>query len=170
MTILRAGIATALAASAVWMTVRLVNRPDRWQWLSRMMQPVLLKLSVGYFVLCAVTLPFLDTLWLAEFPLLALIQLPKVALAKWCQSDLVIKGMHIAGLSKGSVSPDLIASRPWGLLLAYVFALVTIFGFAWFRTRMKQPYGRAAWMLAAAAVIDFVVTLLLAGGPGLTIY
>jgi hypothetical protein len=152
------------------MTVRLVNRPDRWQWLSRTMQPVLLKLAVGYFVISAVTLPFLDRFWFAEFPLLALIQLPKVALAHCCQYELVMKGMHIAGLSRGSVSPDLIASRPWGLLLAYVFALVPIFAVVWFRTRMAQPYGRAAWMLAAAAVVDFVITLLLAGGPGLTIY
>jgi hypothetical protein len=170
MAVFRAGIAVVLAAFGIWMTVQLVNRPDRWPWLSRMVQPMLLKLAVGYFVISAVTLPFLDTWWLGELPLLALIQLPKVALAHWCQWDLVMKGMHIAGLSKGSVSPDLIASRPWGLLLAYFFALVPIFAVVWFHTRMTQPYGRAASMLAAAAVIDFVVTLLLAGGPGLTIY
>jgi hypothetical protein len=170
MTVLRAGIAAALAASMVWLTVQLVNRPDRRQWLSRMVQPVLLKLAVGYFVLSAATLAFLDRFWLGEFPVLALVQLPKVALAKWCQHELVMKGMQIAGLSKGSVSPDLIASRPWGLLLAYVFAVVPIFAVVWFRTRMAQPYGRVAMMLAVAAVIDFVVTLLLAGGPGLTIY
>jgi hypothetical protein len=95
MAILRAGIAAALAASGTWLTVQLVNRPDRWQWLSRMMQPLPLKLAVGYFVICAVTLPFLDTLWLGEFPVLALIQLPKVALAKWCQHELVMKGSRV---------------------------------------------------------------------------
>lgn len=170
MAIFRAGIAAALTASVIWLTVQLVNRPDRWQWLSRTMQPVLLKLAVGYFLICAVTLPFLDTFWLGEVPLLALIQLPKVALAKWCQSDLVMRGMQIAGLSSGSMSPDLIASRPWGLLLAYVFALASVLAVVWWRTRMKQPYGRAAWLLGIVAVIDFVVTLLLAGKPGLSIY
>jgi hypothetical protein len=152
------------------MTVELVNRPDRRQWISGMMKPRLLKLGIAYFVISAVTLPFLDWLWFGEFPVLALIQAPKVALAHWCQSELVMKGMLIAGLSRGSMSPDLIASRPWGLLLAYVFALVPVFLIVWLRTRMAQPYDRAGLMLAVAAAVDFVATLLLAGGPGLSIY
>jgi hypothetical protein len=170
MDVLRAGIAAALAASMIWMIVRLVNRPDRWQWISGMMKPRLLKAGLSHFVISAVTLPFLDKLWISEFPLLALIQLPKVALAHWCQYELVMKGMHIAGLSRGSMSPDLIASRPWGLLLAYVLALVPVFVVVWLRTRMSPPYGRAALLLAVAAVVDFVATLLWAGGPGLSIY
>jgi hypothetical protein len=51
-----------------------------------------------------------------------------------------------------------------------VSSVGSIFAVVWFRTGMTHPSRRTAWMLATAAVIDFVVTLLLAGGPGLTIY
>ena len=166
----RALIAVASAATVIWITVQIINRPDRRDWLSRIIRPVMLKLLVGYFVISAMTLPFLDQLWLGEVPVLALIQLPKVALAHWCQAELVMRGMQIAGLSKGSMSPDLIASRPWGLLLAYVLGLGPIFAVIWIRTRMAQPYGLAAWVLAVAAGIDFILMLLLAGGLGFTIY
>lgn len=159
-------IGTVIAAAVIWLTVQIVNRPDRREWISR----ILLHLLIAYFVLSAVTFPFLDRWWLGEIAILALIQLPKVMLAKWCQHELVIKGMDIAGLSTGSMSPDLIASRPWGLLLAYVFLLGPVFAVIWYRTRMKAPYGRLALILAAVAVIDFFLTLRLAGGPGLSIY
>jgi hypothetical protein len=159
-------IGAVIAAAVIWLTVQIVNRPDRREWIARS----LLKLLVAYFVVSVVTLPFVDRWWLGEMALLALIQLPKVTLARWCQHELVIRGMHIAGLSTGSMSPDLNASRPWGLLLAYVFALGPVFALIWYRTHLKEPYGRMALILAAAAVIDFCLTLRLAGGPGLSIY
>jgi len=159
-------IGAVIAAAVIWLTVQIVNRPDRREWIARS----LLNLLVAYFVVSAATLPFLNRLWLGEIALPALIQLPKVILAKWCQHELVIRGMRIAGLSTGSMSPDLIASRPWGLLLAYVFALGPVFAVIWYRTRVKKPYGRMALFLAAVAVIDFILTLRLAGGPGLSIY
>jgi hypothetical protein len=169
MTILRAFVAVAAAALVIWLTVQLVNRADRRDWLSRMMRPVMLKSLIAYFVISAATIPFLDELWFGEFPVLALIQIPKVALARWCQ-DLVMRGMHLAGLSRGSISPDLIASRPWGLLLAYVLALGPVFAFLWYRRCKRPSRDRTPWVLAAVVVIDFTLMLLLAGGPGLTIY
>ena len=93
-----------------------------------------------------------------------------VTLARWCQDELVIRGMHWAGLSRGSASPDSIASRPWGLLLAYVLALAPVLACVWFRSRMQPPYRRMAWLLAAVLVMDYFLTLFLAGGPGFSIY
>src|SRR5580765_7823280 len=142
-------IGAIMAAAVIWLTVQIVNLPDRREWIARS----LLKLLVAYFVISSLTLPFVDRLWLGEMALLALIQLPKVVLARWCQHEWVIRGMHIAGLSTGSMSPDLIASRPWGLLLAYVIALGPVFSVIWYRTRLKKPYDRITLILAAVAVI-----------------
>lgn len=163
-------ISAALGAAFVWLTVRFFNRADQWEWLSRLAKPLMLKLPIGYFVISSLTLPFLDRVWLGEIALLAVIQLPKVILARWCQDELVIRGMHWAGLSRGSPSPDSIASRPWGLLLAYVLALAPVFACVWFRTGTQPSYRRLAWILAGLAVIDYFLTLLLAGGPGFSIY
>jgi hypothetical protein len=162
-------VAAAAGALAIWCAVRFVNLPNRREWMVRVLFPRLLVALIGYFLVSAATIPFAGNVWLGEIPLLALIQIPIVVPAKWCQ-DLVILGMHSAGLSSGSASPDLIASRPWGLFLAYLLVLGPIFAAVWYWTRMRPPYGRLAIMLALVAAIDFFLILFLAGWPGFSMY
>jgi hypothetical protein len=169
MAIFVAVVAVTAGALAIWCTVRFVNLPNRREWLARVLLPWILKSLIAYFVVSAATIPFAGKVWLGEIPLLALIQIPIVALAKWCQ-DLVILGMRSTGLSTGSASPDLIASRPWGLVLAYLLALGPVLVAVWYWTRMKPPFGWLAAILALVAVVDFFLIVCLAGGPGFSMY
>lgn len=134
---------------------------------SRAAATVMLWVVLGYFLLSAITLPFLDHLWLGELPVLALIQLPKVALANWLRVHVVMEAIRAGGWSAGSFSPDYILARPYALALVYLppmaaFASVALGAGAGFR--------RLALVLIGVAVLDYVLTLWLAGGPGLTIY
>jgi len=169
MAIFVAVVTVSVGALAIWCIVRFVNLRDRREWMSRLLFPRMLAALIGYFVLSAATIPFAGRVWLGEIPPLALIQIPIVVPAKWCQ-NLVLLGMGSAGLSSGSASPDRIASRPWGLVLVYLLALVPVMVAVWYWTRMRPPYGRLAITLAAVAVVDFFLMVLLAGGPGFSMY
>src|SRR5262245_30675924 len=79
---------------------------------------LVLQLLAAYFVACIVTLPFVDSWWIGELPPLAVIQLPKTALADWLRSDVVMPMIRAFGLSRGSFSPDYGMARPYGLVLA----------------------------------------------------
>lgn len=124
---------------------------------------------IAYFIVSLVTLPFVDAWWIGELPVLALVQVPKTALAGWLRADLVVPLIRLVGLSAGSFSPDYLLARPYALALAY--GLVVGPASAPWRAGGRRAGGRrAAWVLAAVAGADFVATLSLAGGPGLTLY
>jgi hypothetical protein len=139
------------------------------RWLRGGWGALVLQLVTAYFFASILTLPFIDALWFGEVPVLALIQLPKIAPAGWLRSDVVMPAIRAMGLSRGSFSPDFILARPYGLAIAYVLILGVVFVVLWISGQMSRS-SRWVWITLGAALIDFVFTLWFAGGPGLTIY
>ena len=131
---------------------------------------VCLMALMGYFVLSSITIPFVDEWWVGELPVLALVQQPKVELAGWVRTDVVMPLIRALGWSSGSYSPDYIAARAWGLAIAYVVPLLLIVALVVARTRLSRPFGWLMLALLALAAADFVMTLVFADGPSLTIY
>jgi hypothetical protein len=60
-----------------------------------------LKSTAAYLALSIVTLPFLDSVWLGELPVLALPQIPKAELCDAIQSFIIAEVMPRFGLSRG---------------------------------------------------------------------
>ena len=129
-----------------------------------------LKGLLAYGAASIVTLPFLDSFWLGELPVLAILQLPKVEFANWLRGMLITDVMRPLGLSRGSISPDLIASRSYALALAYAIPLGIVLAAVWYRTRPAVPNIGWAIALVLVAIADFWMMLACASGPGLTIY
>src|SRR6185503_21078749 len=73
---------------------------------------------IGYCGLSCLTLPFIGKFWLGELPVLATLQLPKIAVAGWLRTHVVMEAIQWLGLSKGSFSPDYILARPYALAIA----------------------------------------------------
>ena len=132
---------------------------------------ILLRVLVAYFAVCTITVPFMDAWWLfGEVPVLALVQVPKVEAADEVQHFLVMKFFPATGLSLGSYSPDSTRARPWALAAVYLVVIGLMLGVVWFRRGMRPPWRRWAIVVVAMGVIDCMMTLWFAGGPGFTIY
>ena len=125
---------------------------------------------VGYCCLSMLTLPFLNSLWLGEVPVLAVIQLPKTLPAIWARTGIVMPAIRVLGVSRGSFSPDYILARPYGLLLVYLVPAAAIAGCAFVSTPAPKSGKRLPALVLVLLSIDYVLTLMLAGGPGLTVY
>lgn len=123
-----------------------------------------------YFVASIATLPFLDSLWMGEVPLLALVQLPKVAVADGMRRGVVMPAIRWMGLSSGSFSPDYVRARPYALALAYLLFFGLVFLIVWIGGRRVSSARRWRWIALSAAVIDFGMTVWFARGPGLSVY
>ncbi|MCC7145917.1 MAG: hypothetical protein IT443_05685 [Phycisphaeraceae bacterium] len=127
---------------------------------------------MAYCVISILTLPFLNSLWLGELPVLALIQVPKVEPAHFAREKIVMPAIRALGLSGGSFSPDYIAARPYGLLLVYLVPAAAVVGYA--LICKKAGWTRKEKVVCAAAlgllVIDYVWTMIFARGPGVTVY
>jgi hypothetical protein len=131
---------------------------------------LLLRSLLVYCVLSILTLPFIDSLWLGEIPVIALVQVPKTFFAGWLRTDVVMPLIRTLGLSRGSFSPDYSLARPYALAIAYLLPLAIVFAFVRLRGEAARRYRLWSLALLLAAAIDFCLTLLLAGGPGLSIY
>lgn len=125
----------------------------------------------GYCVFSTLTLPFISSLWLGELPLLAFIQVPKVSVAGWLRTEVVMEAIRILGLSKGSFSPDYSMARPYALAITYLIPMAIIAVISWHSLRpVHQKRGLAVLVFFIAAAIDYVFTLIFAQGQSLTIY
>ncbi len=131
---------------------------------------IVLLVFTGYFVVSLVTLPFIDSLWISELPVLALVQVPKTTLAEWMLSGVVLPAIRAMGMSRGSPSPDLMLARPYAMALAYlvVLVLVSLFWVALSRARRYTHW--LLWAMLLLAAIDHFVLLYHANTPGLSIY
>lgn len=129
-----------------------------------------LDILIAYFAVSILTLPFMDSIWLGELPLLAVIQLPKIWIATWVRRHAVMDSIKLLGFSQGSYSPDFIMARPWGLLIAYLAILTPILAAIAWRARLSGRIRSRAAALLVLAFLDFWATLALAGGPGFSIY
>jgi hypothetical protein len=132
------------------------------------------KSALVYCAVSLATLPFMNAVWLGELPLLAVPQVPKVALANWLRSDVLIPAAGQLGLSRGSWSPDWSLTRPYALALAYLLVLGLLAAIAAV-TRPSRPAGRPvgrAWqgLLLVAFLVDYSATLSFADGPILRVY
>jgi hypothetical protein len=125
---------------------------------------------VAYLVTSIVTLPFLDSFWLGEFPVFALPQISKTELASWLTNRVILDLLRPLGWSSGSWSPDLIMAKPVGLALAYALPIGIVLAIVGWRTRFAAPYRYWLAAIVALAVIDFMMMRCYASGPGLSIY
>lgn len=131
----------------------------------------LLWFATGYCALSCLTLPFIGRVWLGELPVLAVIQLPKIAVAGWLRTDVVMEAIALCGYSRGSFSPDYIMARPYALAITYAIPMIVIGFVGLHRTRFAVER-RSVMTLTflIAACVDYVFTLIFADGQLLTIY
>ncbi|MGQ0551826.1 MAG: hypothetical protein ACT4PU_01235 [Planctomycetota bacterium] len=129
-----------------------------------------LKVLVLYFVVSMGTLPFVNAIWWGELPALAIPQLPKLFVASWLRTDVVMPAIAALGYSRGSFSPDFVLARPYALALAYLFLCAGLLTAVWLRTRVTRSYRLWTCLLIAAAAADYFLTLKFATQPALTLY
>jgi hypothetical protein len=126
----------------------------------------------GYFALSCLTIPFAGRLWSGEIPVLALIQIPKIAVAEWLRTHVVMELITFLGFSSGSFSPDYLLARPYALAIAYLLVIVVLsvlgWGFGFRLSDQRQRIATAAFLVMVAT--DYVFTFTFGGGPGFTIY
>lgn len=123
-----------------------------------------------YSVLSMATIPFIDSIWLGEIPLLAIIQCPKTMPANLIRSYYASDLAKIIGTSKGSFSPDYLAVRPYALLAVYLLPLSALIGGYVLLIKNKKGTGKYLIALILLSVLDYFCTLHFAHTPGLTIY
>ncbi len=125
----------------------------------------LLKGITAYLTLSILTLPFIGDVWSGEIPVLALFQIPKIKVALWLRSDVVMPLIKILGLSAGSVSPDSIMARPYGLLLSYLIPSVFLFGFLLTGGRFRGINRRWALIVGGVMVVDYLFVMIFGTNP-----
>jgi hypothetical protein len=123
--------------------------PQRW--------PVVLCTCIcSYFLVSALTLPFVNKLWFGEIPPLAIVQLPK-SFFKSIVHQVLMSMVNSFGLSRGSFSPDYIATHGWAMIATVsVPALFVIMVFSLMRS---LPRRRLIGAILICAALDAVVTL-----------
>jgi len=130
-----------------------------------------LRCVIGYCTLSCLTLPFVGLVWLGELPVLALVQLPKIALAGWLRTQVVMKAITFLGFSRGSFSPDYILARPYALAITYLIPVIILL---FIGQRLVRPVdarrGFVMLALLVAMAADYVFTIIFAEGRLLTIY
>ncbi len=131
---------------------------------------ILVKSAIAYGVISSLTLPFLDKFWLGELPVFAVIQLPKIELANWLRTTVVMEMIQSLGYSRRSFSPDFLLARPWALAITYGGPLVLFCGVIWLIGRRTANYRHLFGILLIVALVDYFLTLFLTVGPGLTLY
>lgn len=124
-----------------------------WSW----MLAGMMWLVGGYCLLSALTLPFAPSVWLGELPVLALLQLPKMAIHDGAQS-LLMQLRTALGWSSGSPSPDMIATQPYAMAMMVTLPALVLLAAAAV-SRSLWSVRRSAVFLAAAASLDAVVSI-----------
>ena len=134
------------------------------------LNPRLLQAVLIYFVASLCTLPFMAHVWIGEIPVFAMIQLPKVSLAGWIVSVILLPFVQWVGWSQGSFSPDYAMTRPWGLAIVYV--LLGFFLLLWYWRRRFWFARHPKWIVwpLALFVFDYLWTLAFRSTPGLSIF
>ena len=113
-------------------------------------------LACGYYVVSALSLPFAGSFWIGELPILAVLQLPKSFLKSAFQ-HLLLWMVEVLGLSRGSRSPDYLATHDLALGLMLAFPAVAIVGALLLPKRVPN---RGWWIGAVllGAALDAAVT------------
>jgi len=110
-----------------------------------------------YYAISALTLPFADDVWFGEVPPLAIIQLPKSFL-KSVVHDVLMSCVSALGLSRGSFSPDFIATHGWAMGIMTTAPALLLVAVFLFMPRVLHRRKLIAAILICAS-IDTIVTL-----------
>lgn len=113
--------------------------------------------AATYYLLSALTLPFVNKIWLDELPVLAIIQLPKSFLKSVVHPPL-ISAMGFLDLSYGSASPDYGATHGWAMAIMVTLPAFLIVGLLLMPKLLPQRRTLIVAVLVCAS-IDAVVTL-----------
>lgn len=151
--------------SAARMATIAAQRPRERDWVALGFKGLVL-----YFVVSMAALPFLNAIWVAEIPVLAIFQLPKLQLAGWLRTDLVMPAIKAVGLSRGSFSPDFVLARPYALAIAYGIPVLGLVAVAMVRSKLTRSSRFWVIVLLALAVVDYTLTLKFTVQPALTLY
>jgi hypothetical protein len=133
-------------------------------------QLTVLKIGMAYCIISIPTLPLMNALWWGEIPLLALIQLPKVAVASWLREHVVMEMIKMLGWSKGSFSPDYIMARPYGLGLTYSIPLILVSLSLLLPGCTAGQHRRWTLIFFAALLVDGVFTYFFASRRSFSLY
>jgi hypothetical protein len=134
------------------------------------LQERLVKVGIGYCIVSIITLPLANLVWIGELPLLAVVQVPKLAVTGWLRKHVVMEAIKAMGLSKGSFSPDYIMARPFGLGLAYSIPIILVSLSLLLPGCASSSHRRLAIIFIAALLIDGLVTYFLADRHSLSMY
>lgn len=123
----------------------------------------------AYYLLSALTLPFVNKVWFGEAPLLAIIQFPKTFLKSVVQHEGLLPFINWAGWSHGSASPDYAMTQGWAMgimvclpVLCFTTLLVLI--------RPFPHRGRLIAATIACALLDGIITLWFESASSLKLY
>ena len=121
-----------------------------------------------YYGISAMTLPFANVVWLGEIPPLAILQLPK-SFTKFVIQRFLLYAVNVLGLSRGSASPDHIATHGWAMvIMAAAPALLLVAVFAFLRRERRRNRLIAAVLIFAS--IDAIVTIWFDSSSRLKLY
>jgi hypothetical protein len=119
---------------------------------------ILVACAAIYYLLSALSLPLVNKIWFGEVPPLSIIQLPKSFL-KSVAHDVLMSAMNGLGLSRGSFSPDYMATHGWAMgIMTVAPALLLVLVLA--RLRRLPNKRRLILAVLVCAVMDAVVTFL----------
>lgn len=125
-------------------------RPSRW--------PKRLVQCFGiYYIASALTLPFVNAVWIGEVPILAAFQVPK-SLLKSVVHELLMFALRAMGMSNGSFSPDYIATHGWAMAIMVTTPALLMIAVLLFAQRTTQRRNLFL-VLVACATLDAVTTL-----------
>ena len=123
-----------------------------------------------YFVISIVTIPSVNSIWIGELPVLALIQCPKTVPANSMRYYYAARLAKKLNISKGSFSPDYEFARPFALIIVYAFPLLILMFFYTLFVKDKKGTVKYVLILLFFAVLDCLYTLYFSHTPSLTIY
>ncbi len=129
---------------------------------------VLISGASVYYAVSACTLPFADSVWMGEIPLLAIPQLPKSLVHEYAQ-DFLMWLLRITGFSSGSPSPDMITTHSYAMLAITTLPLTLLIGLATL-TRSLRSVRRPFLLLVLLAGIDAGVSVWFDQTSNLSLY
>jgi len=136
--------------------------PKRWP-------RIVCRCVCAYYLLSALTLPFVNKVWFGEAPVLALIQVPKSFIKSVVQHECLLPLIHWAGWSRGSASPDYAMTQGWamGIMVsvpAICFLILLL---------LVRPFPHHRRLIVAVimcAILDGIVTIWFDSTSSLKLY
>lgn len=112
--------------------------------------------ACSYYAASALTLPFVNVIWLGELPPLALIQLPKSFL-KSAVHKILMSLLNAFGMSRGSFSPDYIATHDWAMGVMTIAPALLLVACILLLRRVSY-HRKLISMVSICASVDGIVT------------